>query len=101
MHVPFGVCNRGVRAEAVKQECGNAASDEHANLAATARLGRLRGMRGDHAGAIALLETVVRAQPNNETALWNLGIAYRKAGDEARSEETLSRAKRFADSPKE
>lgn len=84
-----------------EREYALASSGEHANLAATARLGRLLGMRGDYAGAIALLETVVRAQPNNETALWNLGIAYRKAGDEARSKKSLSRANRFSKLPKE
>ena len=81
-----------------EREYALAAFGEHANLAASARLGRLRGMRGDYAGAIALLETVVRAQPNNETALWNLGIAYRKAGDEATARKWLVRARKISSS---
>ncbi len=79
-----------------EREYALASAGEHANLAATARLGRLRGMRGDYAGAIALLETVLRAQPNNETALWNLGIAYRKSGDEATAQKMLARARKIS-----
>ena len=49
----------------------------------------LRG--GDVAGAIGQLETAVKFDPEDATAAYQLGQAYRRIGESARAQEMLTR----------
>lgn len=55
------------------------------------RLARLKAIRGDIPGAIALWEKAAKLNPNNSTLLWNLSTAYREVGDLTRAEAIMSR----------
>ena len=56
------------------------------------RLARIKAIRGERDNAIELWERAIQVDPNNETALWNLSIAYRKEGNVARSDELRAQA---------
>ena len=51
------------------------------------RLARIMAIRGERDAAITLWEKAIQVNPENETALWNLSIAYRKEGNLTRSDE--------------
>ena len=56
------------------------------------RLARLKAIRGERDEAIELWEKAAKLDPSNAAILWNLSIAYREAGKNARAAELRARA---------
>jgi tetratricopeptide (TPR) repeat protein len=64
---------------------------------AHAELGKLLLKGGDVAGSIAQLQQAVELDPDDGAAAYQLAQAYRKKGDNGRSQEMLSRVTRLRD----
>lgn len=60
------------------------------------RLARIKAIRGERDAAIALWEKALKLDPDNTVVLLNLSIAYREAGEEARSNELREKARRLS-----
>ena len=60
------------------------------------RLARLKAIRGERDEAIAIWERATTLDPDNTAVLWNLSIACREAGDEARSNELQEKVRQLS-----
>ena len=60
------------------------------------RLARLKAIQGERDEAISLWERAMMLDPNNTAVLWNLSIAYREAGEKARSNELREKVRQLS-----
>lgn len=68
-------------------------------VACADRLARLKALRGEREGAIALWEKARTLSPDNVSVLWNLSNAYRDSGQPEKSAELLEKVRVLTGNP--